>query len=155
MTEQAKRYRIPIYRVALVREGSHTAERKYATDSEAVARILREYLDGIDREHFCVVMLDTKNKVIGIHTVSIGTLDAALATPREVFKPAILCNAASVILGHNHPSGDPAPSRDDHALTKRLTDAGEMLGIKVLDHVVIGELGRYYTFTGCREGVGL
>ncbi len=92
-----------------------------------------------DREHFVVCMLDTKNQVIGSPTVSIGTLSSSLVHPREVFKPAIRASAASVILAHNHPSGDVRPSREDRDVTKRLADAGQTIGIEVLDHVVVGD----------------
>ena len=83
-------------------------------------------------------MLDTKNQVIGINTVAIGVLSSCPIHPREVFKPAILANAAGVILVHNHPSGDPYPSQDDLLLTNRLKEAGEVLGIQVMDHVILG-----------------
>ena len=142
----SRNYRIPIYRVALVRDGSQKADEKQIRGAWDAERIFREYLGDVDREHFCVMMLSTKNRVIGIHTVSIGSIDATLAMPREVFKPAILSNAASVILCHNHPSGDPTPSSDDQSLTSRLADAGSTLGIKVHDHIIIGEEGRYYAF---------
>jgi len=87
--------------------------------------------------------LDGKNQVLGFNVVSIGSLTAALVHAREVFKPAILGNAAAIILVHNHPSGDPEPSAEDQALTARLKQAGELLGIRVLDHVVIGDDGRH------------
>ena len=82
-----------------------------------------------------VLMLDTKQHVIGINTVSIGSLDSSLAHPREVFKPAIIANPASIILAHNHPSGDPMPSHKDRRVTERLVQAGKILGIEVLDRV--------------------
>src|SRR5437899_11123120 len=86
-----------------------------------------------------VAMLDQKNKVIGINTVSMGSLTASVVHPREVFKIAILANCASIILGHNHPSSDPTPSKEDRALTARLVEAGKLLGISVIDHVIIGD----------------
>lgn len=98
-------YRIPIYQVRLVRDGSQRAERKKVSHPAVAAEVLRVYLDGVDREHFVVLLLDTQNQIIGIHTVTVGTLDASLIHPREIFKPAILANAASVVLAHNHPSG--------------------------------------------------
>jgi DNA repair protein RadC len=143
----SKKYRIPIYRVALVRDGSQKADDKQIRGSWMAAHIFREFLGDVDREHFCVMMLNTKLHVIGIHTVSIGSLDATLAMPREVFKPAILSNAASVILCHNHPSGDTTPSGDDISLTGRLAEAGSMLGIRVHDHVIIGDDNKYYAFS--------
>ncbi len=96
-------------------------------------------------EVFAILCLTTKHRVIAYHEVSRGTLDATLVHPREVFKAALLANAAAIIISHNHPSGDPTPSADDVALTSRLVAAGELLGIPVLDHVVIGD-GRYYSF---------
>ena len=126
---------------------------KLASSADA-GRLLRNYLAGADREHFVVVMVDKKNQVIGINTVSIGSLDSAIVHPREVYKPAILANAAALILGHNHPSGHPAPSTEDLALTTRLVHAGKLLGIHVLDHVILGSGSQYYSFadTGTLEG---
>ena len=86
----------------------------------------------------CIRDSDTKNQVIDTHQVTVGTLDASLVHPREVFRPAIKDAASSVILVHNHPSGDPTPSREDYAVTDRLTDSGKLLGIDILDHIVLG-----------------
>ncbi len=102
-------------------------------------------LDGLAQEYFLILHLDSKNRVIKDETVSIGTLNASLVHPREVFKSAIKENANSIILVHNHPSGDPSPSEEDKQITERLFDAGELLSIKVLDHVIIGNDG-YYSF---------
>lgn len=99
-------------------------------------------------EVFAILCLSTKHRVIAYHEVSRGTLDATLVHPREVFKAALLANAAAIILTHNHPSGDPTPSPDDHQLTRRLVDAGRLIGVEVLDHIIVGE-GRYFSF---REG---
>ena len=96
-------------------------------------------------EVFAILCLSTKHHVIAYHEVSRGTLDATLVHPREVFKAALLANAAGIILTHNHPSGDPTPSPDDHQLTRRLVDAGRLIGVDVLDHIVIGD-GRYVSF---------
>ena len=117
-----------------------------------VVRILREHIDieNLDREHLIVLYLNHKNIVNAIHTVSVGGLSSALVHPREVFKPAILTSSAGVILAHNHPSGDPAPSPEDIRITRRLIEAGKILGIEVLDHVVIG-LGRYKSLKGLGE----
>ncbi|MEQ9411939.1 MAG: DNA repair protein RadC [Fuerstiella sp.] len=90
------------------------------------------------QEEFHIVTLDTKNGVIDTHQITVGTLDASLVHPREVFRPAIRDAAASVILVHNHPSGDPTPSKEDRAVTRRLESAGQLLGIEVLDHIVLG-----------------
>ena len=105
----------------------------------------RERFERADREEFLVLLLDGKNKLLGFNVVSIGNLTGSLTHPREVYKAAILGNAASIILLHNHPSGDPIPSQEDLEITKRLRESGEILGIKVLDHVIIGD-GKYLSF---------
>jgi DNA repair protein RadC len=93
------------------------------------------------REHFLVLLLNARHEVIGRETVSIGSLNASIVHPREVFKPAVVASAASVVLVHNHPSGDPEPSEEDLTITKRLVEAGELLGIQVLDHVIVAGRG--------------
>ena len=108
--------------------------------------LLHAYLADVDREHFVVLMLDQKNRVIGIHTVPVGSLTASVVHPRETFKAAILANAAAIICGHNHPSGDCQPSKEDRAITQRLKEAGALLGINLLDHVIVGGEGRYFSF---------
>lgn len=139
-------HRIPIYRVKLVRDGSQAVERKKVVSPVTAANLLHQYLDGADREHFVVLLLDTHHQIIGIHTVTIGTLDTSLIHPREVFKPAILANASAVLLAHNHPSGDPTPSAEDRAVTRQLVAAGELIGIQVVDHVILGDAPRYASF---------
>lgn len=93
------------------------------------------------REHFLVLLLNARHEVLRRETISIGSLNASIVHPREVFKPAVLESAASIILVHNHPSGDAEPSEEDLSITKRLVQAGELLGIQVLDHVVIAARG--------------
>ena len=93
------------------------------------------------REHFLVLLLNARHEVISRETVSIGSLNASIVHPREVFKPAIMQSAASIVVCHNHPSGDAEPSEEDLAITKRLVQAGELLGIQVLDHVIIASRG--------------
>lgn len=90
------------------------------------------------KEHFMALHLDSKNRILCIDNVSTGSLNASIVHPREVFKGVLLSSAAAIILLHNHPSGDPTPSREDLELTGRLREAGELLGIRVLDHVIIG-----------------
>jgi DNA repair protein RadC len=134
------------YRLHLVCEAGEGDEPEpVLRTSPDVARVLRPLFDGIDREKFVVVLLDTKHRAIGVNTVSVGSLTASIVSPREVFKPAIVGNAAALLLAHNHPSGDPSPSAEDIELTKRLRDAGELLGIRVLDHVILGD-GKHYGF---------
>jgi DNA repair protein RadC len=94
---------------------------------------------GLDKEHFRAVLLNTKNHVLKTVEISVGSLDSSLVHPRECFKPAVAASAASIILLHNHPSGDPEPSADDIAITKRLKEAGQTLGIDVLDHIIFGQ----------------
>jgi DNA repair protein RadC len=91
------------------------------------------------KEHFKLILLNPRNKIIGISTVSVGTLNTSLAHPREIFKEAIIHSAMSVVLAHNHPSGDPEPSEDDLKITKRLVEAGKILGIEIIDHIIIGK----------------
>lgn len=94
------------------------------------------------QEHFKGIFLNSKNEVLKIRTITIGSLDASMITPRELFRDAISTNSASVIIAHNHPSGDPTPSQEDISVSKRLSEAGKVVGIEVLDHLVIGE-GRW------------
>lgn len=107
-----------------------------------VFHLVGEEMRYLDREHFNVILLNTKNHVLGIENVSVGSLNASLVHPRELFKKAILKSAAGVILVHNHPSGDPEPSEEDKQVTCRMAEAGEIIGIEVLDHIVIGD-GRF------------
>lgn len=99
-----------------------------------------------DKERFYSVLLDAKNKVIGVEMVSQGSVDSSPVHPREVYKSALLSSASSVIFVHSHPSGDPDPSESDRKITQQLKEAGELLGIEVLDHVIIGR-GEFYSFS--------
>lgn len=112
----------------------------------AVAAALCQLTADSPVEVFGVMTLTTKHHPIRFYEMSVGTLDASLVHPREVFRAAILDNAASIIATHNHPSGDPAPSAEDMAVTRRLCEAGLVLGVTLLDHIVTGEAGRYYSF---------
>jgi DNA repair protein RadC len=105
---------------------------------ELIADLLREENRAYDVEHFQVVLLNTRRRLIRVDKISQGTLDTILIHPREVFKPAIAANASAVVLVHNHPSGDPAPSEADIKVTRDLIRAGQLLKIEVLDHVIIG-----------------
>ena len=96
--------------------------------------------DGV-QEEFHILLLDTKNRVTGSHLITVGTLDASLVHPREVFRPAIRNSASSIIAVHNHPSGDPTPSQEDRAVTRRLEEAGKTLGIDLLDHIIVAREG--------------
>jgi len=124
--------------IHMVREGDPDPAVQCPAD---LGPALIERLKHLDREHFLVVHLDARNRPLTYETVSIGCLSASIVHPREVFKAAILANAASMILAHNHPSGDITPSREDLELTERLVKAGELLGIEVKDHIIIGQDG--------------
>lgn len=119
--------------------------RPIITGSVDAARLLQGHLRGLDREHFLVLLLNPKHAVLGLETVSIGTLNCSLVHPREVFKQAIKRSASAIVLAHNHPSGICEPSKEDLQVTKRLKDAGDLVGIEVIDHLIIGE-DRYYSF---------
>lgn len=109
---------------------------------------------GLDKEVFSVLCLDARNVVRRVEVVSVGTLSASLVHPREVFRPAIRAGAASIIVCHNHPSGDPTPSGDDVALTRRLVQVGELVGIEVLDHLILGHGNRrpYHSMKAAGDG---
>ena len=109
------------------------------TSPADAAKVIRKYIGDSDREVFVVICLDIKNQLNSINTVSVGTLTSSLCHPRETFKAAILSNAAAIIIGHNHPSGIPYPSKDDIAITKKLEEAGSILSIDLLDHIIIGD----------------
>ena len=117
-------------------------ERPFIKCPGDVFSLLGEEMRYLDREHFKVILLNTKNHVLEIESVSVGNLNSSLVHPRELFKKAILKSAAGGILVHNHPSGDPQPSDEDRQVTARMVEAGEIIGIEVLDHIVIGD-GRY------------
>lgn len=135
-------YRLPRYRVTLVREGSYSNEVNVIRTPDDVMSIMSvEYYNAVV-ETAQMLALDTKNKIIGVFTISTGSLNASIIHPRDIFQRAILSNSASIILVHNHPSGDPTPSSEDIELTRKLVEAGKLLDIAVLDHVVIGE-GRF------------
>jgi DNA repair protein RadC len=114
-------------------------------DGGDVARVVREAARGSRRESFFALLLDNRHRILGLRVISTGSLESAPVHPREVFSPAIREGAAAVVVAHNHPSGDPSPSAQDRLVTERLRQAGELVGIEVLDHVVVG-LERYYSF---------
>lgn len=133
-----------LYNYKVVREKTEVYYdgRKSLNKPSDAARIFREYYEKnfeMDKEHFSVIMVDTKNKIIGINLVSIGTINQSLVHPREVFRPAVIASANSIFICHNHPSGNLSPSSEDIAITMRLKEAGKMLGIKVLDHIILGD----------------
>lgn len=130
---------------AVKEEGGSYEQRPTITEPEHVVALLSEEIRNEDREMFMVLGLDVKHKVIGVHMVSVGTLTEALVSPREVLKFLILTNSARGICVHNHPSGNPEPSEQDRGLTLRLQEAGKIMNIPILDHVILGD-GAAYSF---------
>ena len=129
---------IELGRRTLMRGGHERVQIVTAIDA---ARLLVPQFGSKPVEHFGVMLLDTKHRVLKTTLISVGTLDASIVHPREVFREATVAGAFGIILFHNHPSGDPKPSKDDVALTRRLVDAGELMGIAVIDHLILAERG--------------
>ncbi|GGA58132.1 hypothetical protein GCM10007416_34170 [Kroppenstedtia guangzhouensis] len=148
-------YKIPVYDIRIAEEGyrhvtleivgHHESPVEQVGTPRDAADAVRSYLKGVDREHFVVMLLSTKNKINGFHTCHIGSVNTTVVHPREVFKPAVIANTAGIIVAHNHPSGDPTPSREDVHITERLYEVGKIMGIELLDHIIIGDPGRYYS----------
>lgn len=120
------------------RLGEKRGERSVVTCPEDAADYAIPRLRYENREHMCAMLLNVKNHIIAWEVVSIGSLDASVVHPREVFKPAIIKGAASIILVHNHPSGDPTPSKEDLEVTARMVQVGKIMNISVLDHIIVG-----------------
>jgi len=136
----------PIYRFQLVRERSEPYTAPLRT-ADQVADLARTLLPDDAREHFVCLLLDARNRLTGAVTISVGSLTASLVHPREAFRAAIAAAASAVLFVHNHPSGDPTPSAEDNDLTRRLWEGGKLLGIRVLDHVILGDnTSRHYSF---------
>ena len=130
---------ISIVSVKLVRERSAIYGAKTITGPEDLASVVKRFLADTDREVFLTVNLSTTNAINSIHIVSIGSVDRAIVHPREVFKAAILSNASSIALVHSHPSGSLTPSLDDIDITRKLVKCGEILNIKVVDHIIVSD----------------
>ena len=145
MSNVAKR--INIVSIKMVKESSFLYQTCQILSPSDAYEMIKEQLEGVDREQFIIACLNTKNEPTNITLVSVGSLNKAIVHPREVFKTAILSNAASIMAFHNHPSGETTPSQQDIQLTKRLYEAGELLGIKLLDHLIIGD----GSFTSLKE----
>ena len=126
------------YRNEAVRDDAPEWVSMRFTQPQQVFEMFRD-LHRETKEHFVVLHLDGKNRIVCFDRVSIGSLNQAIVHPREVFKTACLSNAAAILLVHNHPTGDPTPSSEDIAITKRLKESGDVLGIKVLDHIIVGD----------------
>lgn len=130
--------RINIVSVKLVRESSFLYDKRRITSPTDAYELGKGFLEESDREQLLVCCLDTKNQPLAISVVSIGSLNSSIVHPREIFKAAILCNSAGIILFHNHPSGDPTPSEEDIKATERIKECGKLIGIDLLDHIIVG-----------------
>jgi len=131
---------VPMYTTRLVRETHFTFPQREQVSSPAdVAAVLQYYFEDKDREEFIVVFLDTANTMTGMAQISVGGLAASIVEPRQVFKAAILANAAAIIVAHQHPSGNVEPSREDLRITRQLVEAGKLMGVPVHDHIIVAE----------------
>lgn len=134
------------YDIMLVESGVKESKQNYnIKNSDDVARFATEIMnmDKFPEERCCTIMMSTKGEVIGYHEVSKGSISQSLVSVRDIFKSAILHNAHSIIFAHNHPSGYPEPSMEDIQITKKMVEAGQLLEIKVLDHIIIGHDGKF------------
>ena len=139
-TARFEQHTITRYRVALVREGSVPYDRpESCSNHAAAARFIRKILSDWDREVLGVLLLDTRGRAIGHQIAHIGTINRTAVEPRGVLTAALLAHATSIIVFHNHPSGDPTPSTEDLAMTENLRKAAEILGITLHDHIILGE----------------
>ncbi|MFQ9564231.1 MAG: JAB domain-containing protein [Faecalibacillus intestinalis] len=141
--EYAKR--VDVVSIKMVKESSVKYESRTIGNPSDIYLLVKGFLEGFDREKLLVICLNTKNQPINISTVSIGTLNTSLVHPREVFKTAILSNSSKIALAHNHPSGDITPSKEDEFVTKRIQQAGVILGIELIDHLIVVD-DEYYSF---------
>ena len=137
--KQLKSKRVDVVSIKMIKESSFLYKNRRISSPKDVVELLRNFLEGADREQFITCCMDTKNQPTSINIVSVGTINSSLVHPREVFKNAILGNSSSIIVAHNHPSGDPLPSKEDIDITQRLKEAGKIIGIDLIDHVIIGE----------------
>lgn len=131
------------YRLALVREEDTPYEDVSLTHPKAVAEFLNGQLHDRPQEAMCAVYLDTRNRLIAWQIAYLGTLNRAAVEPRALLQMALLTNAAGIILAHNHPSGDPSPSAEDLAFTRRMAEAGEVVGVRLIDHLILGDGSRW------------
>ncbi len=140
-----KKHELKVVSIRLVDEPPLFSKIPVRSTQDAV-QVMAKELQKYDRELFCILNLQTNGMVINMNVVSMGTLNTAVVSPREVFKTAILSNAASILLLHNHPSGACSPSKEDMRITERLIECGKLIDIPVVDHVITGRDGLYYSF---------
>lgn len=146
MDKKVPAKRVNVVSLKVVKESSVLYETRKITNPYDAYRLAKNFLIDSDREKFIVVCLDTKNHPINIQLVSIGSLSSAIVHPREVFKVAMLSNASSIICFHNHPSGNINPSGEDESITNRLKECGEILGIGLVGHIIVGDNDTYFSF---------
>jgi DNA repair protein RadC len=142
--DKMSKIKVSFERVVLVKEkvGKYELPRKTKNPEEAYNAIkIITNVQEEAQEVFGILILNTKNKIVAVHEISRGTLNSSMVHPREVFKPAVLHNAAAIICFHNHPSGDPEPSKEDIEMTKLLVGAGKIMRIEILDHIIVGDDG--------------
>ena len=144
--QKEKNINIDIVKIQMVRDGSIEYGKNPISKPQELAELGLRLLKNADRENFILVCLNAKNFVNCIHLLAIGTLDRTVITPREVLKAALLSNAASTAFIHNHPSGDPGPSPEDISLTNALGRCADLFQIRILDHVIVTDNGRYESF---------
>ena len=137
--------RLDIVKIKMVKESSVKYENRRIKNPWDAYKIFNDYIDDSNKEMFVLMCLNNKNEPTHISTISIGSVNESIATPAEVFKVALLSNANKIMVCHNHPSGDPQPSESDRNITERLYDSGAIIGIKLLDHIIIGD-DVYYSF---------
>lgn len=142
-TPLVREWSVPVYSCRLVRDREIPGSAPILYSPRDVARFAWALFEEADREMFAVAFLSQRNQVTGLHVVSVGGLSASIVEPRAVFKAAVLANAASLVCLHNHPSGNPEPSREDVAITKQLVEAGKLMGVPVLDHLILCSLDAY------------
>ena len=138
--------RVGIVSLKLVKEQSVLYETRVISNPYDAYKLIKNFLIDSDREKFVVACLDTKNQPVNISVVSIGSVNSAIVHPREVFKVAMLSNASKIICFHNHPSGNLKCSKEDENITNRLKECGEILGIELVDHIIIGDNDTYFSF---------
>lgn len=135
--------RVNIVSLKVVKESSLLYGRRKISSPIDAVEIGNSILEGSDREKLLLCCLNTKNEPTNLNVVSIGSLNSSIVHPREVFKVAILSNSASIILFHNHPSGDTTPSKEDISITERIKEAGKIIGIELIDHIILGDENKY------------
>lgn len=138
--------RVGIVSLKLVKESSVLYETRTIRSPYDAYKLIKNFLIDSDREKFVVACLDTKNQPVNISVVSIGSVNSAIIHPREVFKVAMLSNASKIICFHNHPSGNLKCSKEDENITNRLKECGEILGIELVDHIIVGDNDTYFSF---------